>query len=235
MADEFSYDYAFLSKRNILIGGLFLLAGAAPAKAQLSTNCMAMGSNMVHCDTMDMTQPGNDGGAVLGRGIGELIARSRENSFRKKVGEMLANNDCVGASRFAYQKGRLELGAAIAQYCSSYRTPLPSQAPTGNGSGDLDESVRRIASDIHPPISLDEVTTLSNVEAAGNQLRLTAKVDRRGATITDSLRTSTTSDICGLAEFASLLRNGASIRAYYVEREGRPIGTITVTRQECGF
>ena len=109
------------------------------AKAQSSTNCISLGGSMVHCDTMDMspppstagtTQPNDDGQAVLGNAIGSLIARSRESAFRKKVGQMLANGDCQGAARYAYDKGRPELGNSISRACSPKPTAgLGTEAP----------------------------------------------------------------------------------------------------------
>jgi hypothetical protein len=76
-----------------------------------------MGTGMVHCDTMDLSQPKDDDDDV-GTSLGLLIARMQENSLRKKIGKMLAAGDCQGAAKLAYEKGRLELGAQIAKTCS---------------------------------------------------------------------------------------------------------------------
>jgi len=111
------------------------------ANAQLSsTNCIPMGGGAVHCDTMNMgpppssttsAQPNDDGQAALGTAIGNLIARSRESAFRKKVGQMLANGDCQGAARYAYEKGRLDLGNSISRACS----PKPAASVGTNAPG----------------------------------------------------------------------------------------------------
>lgn len=105
---------------SVLILGTFAPVGPSRASAQSSTNCMVMGGGLVHCDTMGMgtmRQPSPDGGAALGRGIRALIERSKENSLRKKLGKMVADGDCQGAARLAYEKGRLEWGSAITQTC----------------------------------------------------------------------------------------------------------------------
>lgn len=124
------------SRACVLATGFAALFWSSGASAQSSTNCIAMAAGMVHCDTMDMSpprpvevyQPRNDGGASLGETIGGLIARSRESAVRKRVGGMLADGDCQGAARYAYQKGRLELGAAIARTCAQ-GSPAPARQP----------------------------------------------------------------------------------------------------------
>jgi hypothetical protein len=120
-----------------LAAGLAAMFWASEASAQSSTTCMAMGPDMVHCNTMDMSppspmemsQPRSDGGAALGASLGGLISRINEGNLRKKVGRMLADGDCQGAMRYAYQKGRLELGAEIARMCAPRamaRAPAPA-------------------------------------------------------------------------------------------------------------
>jgi putative hemolysin len=86
-----------------------------------STNCMAMGPNMAHCDTIGgQSQPrapqanaSDNGGSWL-----DDLMPWREGNFRKKIGKMIAAGDCQGAAKLAYEKGRLELGAQIAKTCS---------------------------------------------------------------------------------------------------------------------
>jgi hypothetical protein len=108
MALHYSKVVAFLA---------FASSTVTSASAQSSTNCIGMGTGMVHCDTMDMSQPKDDDDDV-GTNLGLLIARMQENSLRKKIGKMLAAGDCRSAAKLAYEKGRLELGAQIARTCS---------------------------------------------------------------------------------------------------------------------
>lgn len=107
------------SKRARLFLFLASLTSSAAA-AQSSTNCIGMGSGLVHCDTMDLSQPKDDDDDV-GTNLGLLIARMQENHLRKQIGKMLAAGDCEGAAKLAYEKGRLELGAQIARTCTPVR------------------------------------------------------------------------------------------------------------------
>lgn len=128
----------------VIVGCLFSLAAAfgsdkAAAQSSIST-CIAMGPDMLHCDTMNMEpQPsataGPDGGAELGRGIARFITRTRERAFRQRVGKLLADGDCQGASRLALESGRLELGQSISATC---RRPEPNAtlAPPSNAQAE---------------------------------------------------------------------------------------------------
>ena len=115
--------------------GLAIALGACGAHAQMSTsNCIAIGPNLVHCDTMDMgptanasPQAGPNGGEELGRGLGILITRTRENNFRKRVGKLLADGDCQSAARMAFESGRLELGQSIMAACHPDSAPAASE------------------------------------------------------------------------------------------------------------
>jgi hypothetical protein len=75
------------------------------------------GGGMVHCDTMDLSQPKDDDDDV-GTNLGLLIARMQENHLRKKIGKMLAAGNCQAAAQLAYEKGRIELGAEVARMCA---------------------------------------------------------------------------------------------------------------------
>lgn len=234
-----------------LVGlGLPLFTGVGPAHAQMSsTNCMTMGGGMVHCDTMDMdaANGSEDSGYALGQGIGALIAKSRENSFRKKLGRMLAAGDCEGAVRFALEKGRIELGTDIARSCrpappmaSAYISKRPDAPINGPSSGvaprDLEARLRDAAAAVHTPVAIDDMTTISKVEAIGNQILLTAKVNKEGMAFTDEKRVSIINSICALDGTQVLMQAGASLRIVYFEKKsGRQIGSVMATRQQCGF
>ncbi|WP_123905442.1 hypothetical protein [Sphingobium cloacae] len=212
-----------------------------------STNCMAMGSGMVHCNTMDMGGASqSDDGYALGQGIGALIARGRENSFRKKVGQMLANGDCEGAARFALEKGRLELGADIAKSCkpappmaSAYINKPPAGGsaaqPASISSAQLESYLRNTAASIQTPVAIDDVTTVSRVEAIGSQLLLTANISKEGMGFTEDQRIRLVNNICAFDGSQPLMQAGASIRIVYIGKDGRQIGSAMATRQQCGF
>ena len=99
----------------------------------------------------------------------------------------------------------------------------------------LEETLRLVAAETQTPIAVDEVTTLARIEAAGRQLRRTYLVDREGMKITEKFRTRIRDSICAFSAFHPILRAGGTVREVYVERSGREIGAVIVTRAECGF
>jgi len=210
---------------RILAYGLCMVLGVSKSQAQ-TTTCMAMGPDMMTCNST----PYGDGGAALGRGIGNLIRGIGEKSFRKKIGQMLANGDCQGASRYAYEKGRLELGTSIAQSCAPRRSSSFGPRPMG-----LQEKVLKLATDTPTPATLDDVTTLTQVEAYGTQLRLTATINTDGATMSGPVAQKTNETLCSIPSLAEIMRSGGSVRATYVRKDGSAIGAVTTTRQSCGY
>jgi len=223
------------------VGGLALFATHISASAQMtSTNCMVTG-NMVNCTSIGDGGSGyqyDDGGEALGEGIGKLIASIGEKNFRKKIGKMLADGDCQSASRYAYEKGRLELGSSIAQACRPATPPVAStisSAQVAISPADLESALIRVAHNAKTPMEIFEQTTVSKVQAVGSQLVMTALVDRKGATITENGRNRILRDICESS--APLLQAGASVRIDFFERSAakpRAFDTVIATRQECG-
>ena len=104
-------------------------------------------------------------------------------------------------------------------------------------SSGLEETLRAIAavSGTNTPIPVDEVTTLARIEAAGMQLRRTYVVEAGGMTLTEEHRARSQGAICAWPPFEPILRAGGSIREVFVQRSGDEIGTVIVTRDECGF
>lgn len=217
-----------------------------------TTNCMNMGGGMVHCDTTpDMSQP-RTGGSNTVAVIADAIARSNERSFQKKVGALLAKGDCVGAAKLAFTKGRLELGNQISAACTknhggSTLEPATTSATIATGNGptpsaltatnpDLENRLQLAAAKANAatPTALDNITTATKVEAIGTQILISAKVNATGATLTDPIRSSVTNQICANMASPDLLKAGASIRIKYSDRDGRDIGSVMVTRTECG-
>jgi hypothetical protein len=146
--DEYIHlGQGIIMRKTLLAFALVVVFPVNEAVAQ-STTCMGMGDDMVHCDTLggvstDCMAMG--GGLVTCNSVGggarsvqsesssggagglmDFIDALHEKSIRKKVGHMLAAGDCRGAANYAYEKGRLELGAAIARSCQS-----PAVEPTG--------------------------------------------------------------------------------------------------------
>lgn len=219
---------------------LFLFIGTGEAHAQMSSsNCMAMGGGMVHCDTMSMgnaggpaSSGGDDGStAMVLQGLGDLLGFNGEKSIRKRVGKLIADGDCEGAARYALQKGRIELANQVAQIC---RPTIATVAPAIDPNN-LQSELRRVAANARTPMTLNEGITISRIDATGEQLLLTAIVDVQGIVISDSFRRAATADVCAYKSSIPLLRAGATIRIVYLGRSGREIGSVTTTRHECGL
>ena len=240
-----------------------------------STNCTAMGSSTSNCTTMpmgqpqiapptpDMSRPQTDETAL--NFIDDLVARSQERSFQKKVGQMLAAGDCQGAANVAFAKGRFDLSNEIRRSCAPKPSPGGAEtltaeqfmagqpAPTFDPSkpfndnpaaprgasqdAELANRVRLAAAKANAatPMALDSITTISKVEAIGTQILLTANVNATGGSITAPMRSKVTNELCANQASPPLLKAGASIRIKYFETNGSELGSVMVTREECGL
>jgi hypothetical protein len=109
-----------------------------PNGAMSSSNCIKMGGGMANCNTMDMSQPQRTyptpdmsrpqtNGTALNF-IGDLVARSQERSFQKKVAQMLVAGDCHGAANLAFAYQRPEMSNQIRRSCAA--NPVPSATDT---------------------------------------------------------------------------------------------------------
>ena len=241
-------------------GGMTHVDSMGPNGAMSSSNCMNMGGGMSSCQTMDMSQsqrtyhtpdmshPRTAGGNTISV-IAGLIARSNERSFQKKVGALLAQGDCGGVAKMAFDKGRLELGNQINAACSQRQSAIALQPSTvnstANGLGaspltatapELENRLQLAAAKANAatPTPLDNITTATKVEAIGTQILITAKVNASSAVLTDAVRSSVTNQICANMTSPDLLRAGASIRIKYFGQNGQDIGSVMVTRTECG-
>src|SRR5947209_5944640 len=107
-------------KRAALFAALALLTSAADAQSTncmamgpnmvqcygadgSSTNCMSMGPNTAHCDTIGgqahpQAAQASSGDATGGSWLNDLMPW-RESNFRKKIGKMIAAGDCRGAAK----------------------------------------------------------------------------------------------------------------------------------------
>ena len=99
----------------------------------------------------------------------------------------------------------------------------------------IEEALRLLAAEVETPFAVDEVTSLARVEADGLQLRRTYVVNIEGWRMTEEFRSSSRNGICAWPPFEPILRARGSVREVYVESGGREIGSVMVTRYECGF
>lgn len=132
-----------MSKRllcAIVVGGVFTALAASGAHAQMSSsNCMAAGPNMVHCDTVGggdstvvqapYTQWAYERDKQIGQNIRELFTGER-----KKVGTMIANGDCQGALKYALERGQFDLAQSIKPLCQANGQPPQSIAMVSSGN-----------------------------------------------------------------------------------------------------
>jgi len=108
---------------------LFLLVAAQLT----STNCIPMGNGAVSCTTMstpDMSQTTQQSSGGCGLcNLMSVLDSTTEKRHKKAVGSMLAKGDCVGAERYALQKGDLDLADRVRSYCA-----VDHQANSANNS-----------------------------------------------------------------------------------------------------
>ena len=99
----------------------------------------------------------------------------------------------------------------------------------------LEETLRIMAAEAQAeiPVSLDEVTVLSRIEADGVGLRRTYFVDLVGMELTDEFRLTIQESVCAWPPFRPILRAGGFIQEIYVETNGRHVGAAMVTANEC--
>jgi len=209
-----------------LIAAPLAVCVPASAKAQ-HTTCMATGAT-VNCDTIGGGgyQPNNDGGAAFGSGLADLINGIGERNLRRRVGKLLAEGDCEGAARLALEKGRLEMGLAIRQRCR----PSPSQQQ----SAEVSRQLQALAAHARTPAPYGEGLTVTSVQAAGTQLRLTVQYDREGL-VPAELRSAAMTEICATEALRPLLRAGAAVRAFYLGPDGAQVANDEVTAGVCGL
>ena len=99
----------------------------------------------------------------------------------------------------------------------------------------LEETLRLMAAEAQTPVAIDEVTTLSRIEATATQLQRTYVIELDDMVVTDEFRNLIRTSICEWQPFEPILRARGSILEVYVDPGGRLIGTATVTRNDCGY
>jgi hypothetical protein len=209
-----------------------------PNGAMNSSNCMNMGGGMATCNTMNMSQPQRtyptpdmshpqSGGSGTLSMIADAIARSNERSFQKKVGALLATGDCTGAAKLAFAKGRLELGNKISAACTA--PPAPAELEST-----LQRWVGEANSELVMPQIIDATTTATKLEALGTQIIFSYTISDGETTFPDQRRTKAQNTIC--AKFPpELLKAGLTVRIKYFDPSEREVGSVMITRSECGL
>jgi hypothetical protein len=189
---------------------------------------MRMGATMATCNTIG----GDDGssyqnGSGAAAGIIDMIRGFNERSFRKRIGQMLASGDCAGAVKYAYQKGRIELGASLQQTCNR-----PNPQVSGSGLA-VEARLSQIAASAKTPLQMHPGVSLTQVQARGAQLELTFVSVGKAPNMADE-RASLTQESCANEQMSSLFRDGASIRAVFFDFNGKQLADFSVSRRDCG-
>jgi hypothetical protein len=232
--------------RTAFAAALFCCATTASAQ---TSNCMRMGSEMVHCNSSDGSSTdcmrigsdmatcntiggatnaqSYDSGAILGQGLGSLIASMQEKSFRKKVGKMMAEGDCEGAANYALTKGRLEIGTSIKAYCAQQLGGAAQNLP-------VEARIAQIASQAQTGVEAAPNLWITNVEARGRQLVLSAenRVEKPSFTLSD--KEKLIEEFC-VPQFEQIFREGGSVRADFYTAGGIRYASAGVDAEACGL
>lgn len=146
-------------------GGMTHVDTMGPNGAMTSSNCTNIGGGIATCNTLDLSRPRrnnptpdtsrpqNDGTPL--NFIGDLLARSQERSFQKKVSKMIADGDCRGAATFALFSGRETLSDEIHRYClaEAYAEASKGQVTGATSTLDIAANKQVIAGTPTTPVS----------------------------------------------------------------------------------
>lgn len=217
-----------MKKAIVIVAALF---GATSASAQV--HCMDMGgflscngpggNTTVMIDRGYDAQAAQQGQAVLGATLGDFIRGINERKFEKRVGEMLANGDCVGASRYAFEKGRLEIGQAIADRCAAMSAQPRIRAPQNLPYEELVSLVKRAANIFQPGFDLGEGVIVQRFEADGGTLNVIANIDP------SSNPNGVKRLVCQNPGMQTVYAHGATVAVPLGQQE------VRVSREDCGI
>lgn len=216
-----------MKKALVLVAAAFW---SAPGSAQV--HCMDMGG-FLSCNgpggssTVTIlgreSQAAQQGQQASGATVTDFIRGINERKFEKKVGEMLANGDCAGAARYAFEKGRIEIGQAISDRCAGMsarpRAPVSQNLPYE----ELISLVKRAADVFQPGFELGEGLIARNFRADGGTLNVTTNAGP--ASNPQSIKRI----VCQNAGMQTVYGHGATVAV--------PLGSqeVRVTRQDCGI
>lgn len=203
-----------------------------------TTNCTALGDGMATCNTMGPPPVANyktdDSAPRQGHGLVSLLAAAKERSVRKRVGERIAAGDCQGAAQYALANGRLELAGQVQRACQT--TPATSTGSSLATKATLADMItREVARLRRVPMAAAGQSGPIRVEAVNQQILISERADRTHEEFSLQEQRALVNKICADAEFTPLLQLGGSIRFVYVDFSGRDIGAAMATRQVCGI
>lgn len=212
-------------RRSLVAIAVFLAAVCTPLAANAQfTNCTTIGNN-TSCHTMGGNDYRRNDGAV-GQGLSDLIAGINERRVRSQVGKLLAEGDCEGAARLAFEKGRLEMGLAIREQCA----PSPARLP----SVELARQLQAIAARAQTPAAYGDDLTVTAVQAVQTQLWLTVQYNREGAMPLEYRQFAKT-EICRSPDMQELLVAGATVWIFFLAPNGSQLAKEEASASVCGL
>lgn len=118
------------------------------------------------------------------------------------------------------------------QRLKAERSPAESLSVLVRSQG-LEPALALVAERSQTPRRVDELTTLTSVEADRNLLRRTFVVDRAGGSMNPGFRRALEAAVCRHPPFLVLLQEGALIEEVYLARDGERIGRHVVSSDLC--
>lgn len=98
----------------------------------------------------------------------------------------------------------------------------------------LEATLSQMAAGV-PSQKVDETTTLLRVEGTGTTLRYVYEVSMDLSAIPASMRMGLIKNNCTYEVIRPVIEAGATVEHVYQRKDGTEIGTVTVTRQVCGY
>lgn len=98
----------------------------------------------------------------------------------------------------------------------------------------LEGTLRQMAAEVQSQ-RVDETTTLLRVEGDGTTLRYIYEVSADAVALPTSMRIGLLTQNCTYAALRPVIEAGATVEHLYRRLDGSEIGTVTVTRELCGY
>jgi len=98
----------------------------------------------------------------------------------------------------------------------------------------LEDTLKQMADEVQAQ-RVDETTTLKRVEGDGTTLRYIYEISVDAIALTVSMRAGLVRHNCTYEALQPVIKAGATVEHAYFRRDGGEIGTITITREICGF
>jgi len=96
----------------------------------------------------------------------------------------------------------------------------------------LEATLALMAAEGELPVTVDDITTLTGLEAKGTEIFRTFTVTK-DVEFTTQFRHAITNGICDLDVFGPLLKSGGVFNEVYVRPDGSTIGAVAISRRDC--